>query len=250
MFPTSLFSPYSSLFILCFFSFHSFKHWRTLNIHVNIPCKLLSLSVLMDLTRSNLYAITKVSRKPKHTFLTRDFKIYTFRVQFFPDQWALLRLRLLSVWEAREVLGGDGGVRGPFALWFLVDWDFWRISIWVINWLWIRVAASLSRAAFSRSWFASALCLSICFWRLTWIWRSWPSAESCASCPFSSSLRSVGGEDWPFPVPSMRMSGWGGWPSAGPAPLSAGDLAFEAAVGAVREVFFFDGVIFVWWGFF
>ena len=38
-----------SLFILC--SFHSLKHRRTVNIHVNRPVKLLSLFVLIDSTR-------------------------------------------------------------------------------------------------------------------------------------------------------------------------------------------------------
>jgi len=34
----------------------------------------------------SLYAITKVSRKPKHTLLTRDFKTYTFRARFSVNQ--------------------------------------------------------------------------------------------------------------------------------------------------------------------
>ena len=72
-----------------FFSFHSLEHWRTFNIHVNIPCKLLSPSVHVNSTRFSLYAITKVSRKPKHTLLTRDFKTYTFHARFSPDHTLL-----------------------------------------------------------------------------------------------------------------------------------------------------------------
>ena len=51
IFLTSLFSLYPSLFILYFFSFDSLKHWRNFNTHVNIPVKLLSLSVPVDSTR-------------------------------------------------------------------------------------------------------------------------------------------------------------------------------------------------------
>ena len=55
---------------------------------MNTLCKLLSPPVLMDLTRFSLYAITEVSTKPKYTHTsTLDFKIYTFCVQFFLDQW-------------------------------------------------------------------------------------------------------------------------------------------------------------------
>ena len=57
-----------------FFSFHSFKHWRTFDTYVNQPVKLLSPLVLVDLTRFSLYAIMEVSRKPKHTHFKYRFQ--------------------------------------------------------------------------------------------------------------------------------------------------------------------------------
>jgi len=82
MFPTSLcFTDFS--FHSLFSSFHSFKHWRTFNIHVNIPCKLLSLPILVDSTRFSLYAITKVSRKPKQTHFKSWFQNIHFSCAVF-----------------------------------------------------------------------------------------------------------------------------------------------------------------------
>ena len=53
---------------------------------MNQSVKLLSPPVLVDSTRFNLYAMTKVSRKPKHTHtLNLDFKTYTFCARFSPD---------------------------------------------------------------------------------------------------------------------------------------------------------------------
>ena len=67
-----------------FFSFDSLKLWRTVNTHVNIPCKLLSPPILMDLTRFSLYAITKVSRKSKHTHFKSSFQNIHFLCTIFP----------------------------------------------------------------------------------------------------------------------------------------------------------------------
>ena len=66
-----------------FFSFHSLKHWRTFNIHVNIPCKFLSPPVFVDSTRFSLYAITEVSRKPKHTHFNSWFQNIHFLCAIF-----------------------------------------------------------------------------------------------------------------------------------------------------------------------
>ena len=66
-----------------FFSFHSFKHWRTYNIHVNIPCKLLSPPVLVDSTHFSHYAITEVPRKPKHTHFKSSFQNIHFLCAVF-----------------------------------------------------------------------------------------------------------------------------------------------------------------------
>ena len=52
MFSTSLcFTVLFSFSLFVFFSFHSLKHRRTVNTHVNRPVKLLSLPVPVDLTR-------------------------------------------------------------------------------------------------------------------------------------------------------------------------------------------------------
>jgi len=80
-----------------FFSFDSLKLWRTLNIHVNIPCKFLSPPVLMDSTRFSLYAITEVSRKPKHTHFNSWFQ-NTFRAQFSADQILAPLPGMRTVW--------------------------------------------------------------------------------------------------------------------------------------------------------
>ena len=69
---------------LIFFSFHSLKYWRTVNIYVNIPCKILSPPVLVDSTRFSLYAKTKVSRKPKHTHFKYWFQNIYFSCTVFP----------------------------------------------------------------------------------------------------------------------------------------------------------------------
>ena len=78
-----------------FFPFHSLNHWRTLHIHVNISCKLLSPPILLDSTLFSLYAITEVSRKPKHALLTIDFKTHFSCTVFFrsvtPIGWVLTR---------------------------------------------------------------------------------------------------------------------------------------------------------------
>ena len=68
------------------YTFQSFKHRRTVNTHVNIPCKLLSPPVLVDSTRFSLYTITEVSRKLKHTHFTSWFQNNTFCAQFSPDE--------------------------------------------------------------------------------------------------------------------------------------------------------------------
>ena len=85
MFLTSLFSPYPSLSILCFL-FFSLKYRRTVNTHVNRSVKLLSPPVLIDSTRFSLYAITEVSRKPKHTHFKYPFQNIHFLCAVFPDQ--------------------------------------------------------------------------------------------------------------------------------------------------------------------
>ena len=97
-FPLLRVSPYFSFSFIVFFSFHSFKHWRTVNIHVNMPCKLLSPPVLVDSTRFSLYAITEVSRKPKHALLTLDFKTYTFCARFSQDQILAPLTGMETVW--------------------------------------------------------------------------------------------------------------------------------------------------------
>jgi len=38
---------------------------------------------------------------------------------------------------------GNGGALDPSAPSFLMDWDLWRISIWVASWFWTRTIASL-----------------------------------------------------------------------------------------------------------
>jgi len=53
---------------------------------MNRLIKLLSLLVYVDSTRLVTILLTEVSRKLKHALLTRDFKTYTFRAQFSPDQ--------------------------------------------------------------------------------------------------------------------------------------------------------------------
>ena len=85
------------LFII-FFSFDSLKHWRILNIHANIMCKLLSPPVLMDSTRFNLYVITEVLRKPKHTHFKYRFQNIKFFCAVFPDQILAPLLMMGTVW--------------------------------------------------------------------------------------------------------------------------------------------------------
>ena len=80
MFPTSLCFTVLLFFIHCFFSFHSLKLWRTFNTQVNQPVKLLSPPVLVNSTRFSLYAITEVSRKPKHTHFKYSFQNMTHRI--------------------------------------------------------------------------------------------------------------------------------------------------------------------------
>ena len=77
-------SSYSSLTILCVLFFYSFKHWRTFNTHVNQPVKLLWPPVPVDSTRFSLYAITKVSRKPKHTHFKYRFQNIHISCAIFP----------------------------------------------------------------------------------------------------------------------------------------------------------------------
>jgi len=84
MFPTSSCFTVLLLSFFIFFSFYSFKHWRTINIHVNIPCKLLSPPVLVDSTRFNLHAITEVLMKPKHTHFKYWFQNIHFLYAVFP----------------------------------------------------------------------------------------------------------------------------------------------------------------------
>ena len=83
-FPTSLCFTILLFSFFIFFSFHSLKHWRTVNIHVNIPCKLLSPPVLVDSTRFSLYAIMEVSRKPKHTHFKYQFQNIHFSCAVIP----------------------------------------------------------------------------------------------------------------------------------------------------------------------
>ena len=51
---------------------------------MNIPCKLLSPPVLVDSTRFSLYAVTEVSRKPKHTHFKYRFQNTLFMRGFPP----------------------------------------------------------------------------------------------------------------------------------------------------------------------
>ena len=85
MFLTSLcfIVPFSFHFFV-FFPFHSFKYWRTFNTHVNQSVNLLSPPVLVDSTRFSLYAIRKVSRKPKHTHFNFWFQNIHFLCAVFP----------------------------------------------------------------------------------------------------------------------------------------------------------------------
>ena len=94
-----------------FFSFHSFKHWRTFNIHVNIQCNLLSPPVLVDSTRFSLYGYNESIEEAKAHTLTLDFKTYTFRARFSPDQCPLWRIRP-SLWRASPL-----EERGPSGVW-------------------------------------------------------------------------------------------------------------------------------------
>ena len=98
MFPTSSYFTVPLFSFFVFFSIHSLKYRKTVNTHVNVPCKLLSPPIPVDLTRFSLYDITKVSRKPKHTHtLNIDFKTYTFRARFSPDQILTLLSRMGTV---------------------------------------------------------------------------------------------------------------------------------------------------------
>jgi len=83
MFSTSLCFTVLLLSFFIFFSFHSFKYWTTINIHVNISCKLLSPPVLVDSTHFSLYAITEVSRKPNHTHFKYRFQNIYFLCAIF-----------------------------------------------------------------------------------------------------------------------------------------------------------------------
>jgi len=86
MLPTSLCFTVLLFSFFIFFSFHSFKYWRTINTHMNQPVKLLSLPIPVDSTRlaSMLQRKYRVSQRT-HT-LNLDFKTYTFRARFSPDQ--------------------------------------------------------------------------------------------------------------------------------------------------------------------
>ena len=61
----------------------------------------------MDSTRLSLYAITEVSRKPKHALLTIDFKTYTFRAWFSLDQSSGVRDLLGGVVPLPYLWAGD-----------------------------------------------------------------------------------------------------------------------------------------------
>ena len=95
MFPTSWCFTVLLFSFFIFFPFHSFKHWRTFNTHVNQPIKLLSPPVLMDSTRFSLFAITEVSRKPKHTHFKYQFQNIHFSCAISPDQVCTIRV----LWE-------------------------------------------------------------------------------------------------------------------------------------------------------
>ena len=85
---------------------------------MNIPCKLLSPPVLVDSTHFNLYAITEVSRKSKHTHIKYQFQNIHFLCAVFPWSpsfpsiwsWLLASMtpyfsRTPRVWASEEVLG-------------------------------------------------------------------------------------------------------------------------------------------------
>ena len=111
MFPTSSYFTVLLFSFFVSFYFHYFKHWRTVNIHMNIPCKLLSPPVLVDSTRFSLYAVTEVSRKPKHTH---------FLCAVFPRSGGEMELRGFDSakglpWRCRA---RHGGVRQSARHWF------------------------------------------------------------------------------------------------------------------------------------
>ena len=128
MFPTSLCFTVLLFSFFVFFSFHSFKHWRTFNIHVNIPCKLPSPSVLMDSTRFSLYAITEVSRRPKHTHFNSWFQNIHFSCAVFP--WSVSRqaLQLLKIWQ--KIFRG---IRGRHQRWSMHNIPRYQIGIRKFN---------------------------------------------------------------------------------------------------------------------
>ena len=97
----TLFQKYSKnhkyilFYVSHFFVFHRTSLFHSLfsfpfilsnivNIHVNIPCNLLSPLVLVDSTHFSLYAIRKYRESQRTHTLNIDFKTYTFRARFFP----------------------------------------------------------------------------------------------------------------------------------------------------------------------
>ena len=80
------------------FSFHSFKHWRTFNTHVNQPVMLLSPPVLMDSTCFSLFTVRKYRGSQSTHTLNLDFKTYSFCARFSPDQILVLFLGMRTVW--------------------------------------------------------------------------------------------------------------------------------------------------------
>ena len=95
MFPTSLCFTVLLFSFFVFFSFHSFKHWRTFNIHVNQLVKLLSPFILVDSTRFSLYALTEVSKKSNHT----QFNSWFQNIHF---SYAIPRSPTLDEWIHRK----------------------------------------------------------------------------------------------------------------------------------------------------
>jgi len=87
---------------------------------MNIPCKLLSPPVLVDSTRFSLYAVTEVSRKPKHTHFKYRFQNIHFLCAIFPRSGGEMELRGFDSakglpWRCRA---RHGGVRQSARHWF------------------------------------------------------------------------------------------------------------------------------------
>ena len=70
-------SPYFSFHFFSFF-FSFFQTLKTVNIHMNMSCKLLSPPVLVHSTHFSLYAITEYRGSQSTHTLNTDFKTYTF----------------------------------------------------------------------------------------------------------------------------------------------------------------------------